>query len=120
MNQMTDPPFESEQVFRDELLRLAQHEDRRNRRGLILVTAASLVAASILVVMVFQTFQWSQRAERIRVEADKLRSTVAQLEAQADDLRRTQSDLLGFLQSVTAGESIHLVDPKLDWNSTKA
>src|ERR1035437_394598 len=111
------PP--ADQMFREQLSRLAQEDSRQKSRGVALMVSATVVSVAILGTMVLQTHEWSNRAERLRAEAEVLKSTVTQLEAQARQLQSTQSDLLEFLQSVTAGESIHLIDPSVDWISTK-
>ena len=120
MNEMQGQSYPVEQVFREQLSRLSKEDSRRKSFGITLMVSATLVSIALLGAMVFQTYEWSNRAERLRAEAEALKGTVVQLGAQARQLQSTQSDLLDFLQSVTAGESIHLVDPSVDWLSTKA
>jgi hypothetical protein len=60
------------------------------------------------------------RSDALRHEVTTLEAKVSDLNARANGLETTQSDLLDFLGDVTTKESIRLIYPEVDWNSTKA
>ncbi len=111
-----------------ELVAAATEQERRARvRGLALTIIPLAVGAVWLAVSFARVRDLQTRAgalsESNRQVVEELARSRAQgktLEARVSALNATQAHLLQFIRDVTAAENIRLVDPRVDWEATKA
>jgi hypothetical protein len=115
-----------EERFRGALAEIADRDRRRERSVLVLTVVMILAAAGWLYFSATQVRRLSREADELKATRQRLlenittlQTSLKNLKAQANDLSRTQEDLLDFLGSVAAQESIQLLDEGVDWERTK-
>ena len=59
------------------------------------------------------------KLRQLEKEKQQLSDSVRYLRSHTDELLRTQEGVLDFLGGVTSGDRIRLIDPSVDWSSTK-
>lgn len=87
--------------------------ERASRRAAVLSLLGFLLVVGALGYAALKLRQLERQRQ-------KLQDSVNQLESRTKELLQTQEGVLDFLGGVTAGERIRLIDPSVDWPSTKA